>query len=326
MKYQEIVRLILKHDTLVALPPVLVDIGASGALPAQWEWIASSSVCIAFDPDEREMAFIEKEKSQFGKLVVVNRIVLPSDDKETDFYLTASPFCSSVLQPDSEALAPWQFADLFRVERRAKLKAVKLLTALKEAGIQHIDWFKTDTQGIDLRLFQSLGSMQERVLVMDCEPGFIDAYKGEDKIADTLAYMSSMPFWISSVHTKGTKRLNEKHLKEEFSQSELAGLAGDTVDSSCWAEMTFVNDFRSDSQFGVRECLLGCVFSIVLKQYAFAAELAMKGRSKFDDKMFDTVIAALKEAGGSETTSPAGQSLIQRGLRGVARRLNRLAE
>lgn len=96
---------ILKREDFRNQPPVLIDIGASGEIHSKWREIAPYSICVAFDADDREMTFTEKNSSGFKKLVTINRIVTDKPDKEVDFFLTRSPFCSSTLEPDLEKLS-----------------------------------------------------------------------------------------------------------------------------------------------------------------------------------------------------------------------------
>jgi hypothetical protein len=59
--------------------------------------------------------------------------------------------------------------------------------ALIKININYIDWFKTDTQGTDLRLFKTLPSkIADHVLAAEFEPGILDAYIGEDKLYSVM--------------------------------------------------------------------------------------------------------------------------------------------
>ena len=49
----KIIQKVLESVYFENKPPVLIDIGASGEINAKWKAIASYSVCIAFDADER---------------------------------------------------------------------------------------------------------------------------------------------------------------------------------------------------------------------------------------------------------------------------------
>jgi len=54
---------------------------------------------------------------------------------------------------------------------------------------------------------------QKKILVADFEPGIIDAYEGEDKLHQLMAYMDKDPFWVSSMEIKGTKRILSSDLQ-----------------------------------------------------------------------------------------------------------------
>ena len=77
---------------------------------------------------------------------------------------------------------------------------MSLNTVLNDLGIDRIDWFKTDSQGIDLRLFKSLSNkIRKQILVAEFEPGIIDAYKGEDKLYQILEHLQLQNYWLSDI-------------------------------------------------------------------------------------------------------------------------------
>jgi hypothetical protein len=140
------IRRVFEHQSLINHPPVLIDIGASGALPEQWEMLAPYSICVSFDADTRDFVVSESENGKWKKLFSFNRLISTKSSDNVDFYLTKSPYCSSILQPDNEALKPWAFNPLFEVDKVVKLPAVDLHSALKKIGLTYIDWYKTDSQ------------------------------------------------------------------------------------------------------------------------------------------------------------------------------------
>jgi hypothetical protein len=267
-------------------PPVLVDIGASGRIHNHWKAIAPYSVCVAFDADDREFGFVTKDSSGFKKLHVFNCIVTDKDAVSTDFYLTASPFCSSILEPDTEGLKPYAFGEKFSVDRKINLNAVTLIKALEQSGATRVDWFKSDSQGTDLRLFQNLPvSMQDEVIVAEFEPGIIDAYHGEDKLYELLAFMGAKPFWMSSMTVKGSQRFSSSLLKQLSDSSWIQKmLAFAHEDAPGWAETVYMNSFTG--ALPVRGCLLGWVFATIQHQHAFALQCALDGAKKFNDPIF----------------------------------------
>jgi len=150
-----------------------------------------------------------------------------------------------------------------------------------------VDWFKTDSQGMDLRLFRSLGEpLLQKVLAADFEPGIIDAYEGEDKFHSLLAFMDSQPFFVSRVRVRGSQRLNRSVLRTSYTPLRLELLVGLTRQSPGWAEISYLNDLRDRERFGQRERLLQIVFAVIQEQFGFALELAVTGFDQSGDPLF----------------------------------------
>ncbi|MBA3047760.1 hypothetical protein KKC83_03900 [Patescibacteria group bacterium] len=290
----KIIEKILSRQEFKNNPPVLLDIGASGKIYEPWREIAKYSICIAFDADEREMKEITI-KSGYKKLYIYNKIVsTDNDNKEAKFYLTKSPFCSSLLEPDQKSLDDWNISNLFNITKTVELKTTNLLDALKELGIKQIDWFKTDSQGTDLRIFHSLGDeIINKIIIADFEPGLISAYKNEDKLFHLLSYMEKLPFWINELNLPQAIRINKK-IKETILDKKI-GYNSDKIlnlvlkSSPAWGEVSFINSFKDGSEFSSRDYLLGIALSCAKKQFGFSLELADGGEKKFNDLFFTEI-------------------------------------
>ena len=282
----KIIESILSTSYFEDKPPVLIDIGASGEINKKWNKIAPYAVCIAFDADDREFNVSEKQASGYKRLLVVNRIVTALPSPTADFNLTASPFCSSLLKPDWEKLQPWVFKSLFKIQKTIPLQATTVEQAMVAAGISYIDWFKTDTQGTDLRLFLSVTDpVRNNILAAEFEPGIMDAYTGEDKLFTIMQQMNQRGYWLSSMEVKGTQRLNEQYIKT-FG----AFLTNRMVRKSpCWAELTYL---QNPSNTNPRSLLLLYVFALLERQYGFALEICDLALQQSPDKIF----SACKEA------------------------------
>ena len=271
---------ILASEEFASKPPILIDIGASGEINSKWKLIAPFSICLAFDADDRDFQINQKSDSGFKKLISFNRIVSAEAEPNPPFYLTASPYCSSLLRPMEEKLTPWVFNDLFRIERVTTLPAITISEALNQAGVTYIDWFKTDTQGTDLRLFKSLPEdISKNLLVCELEPGIIDAYEGEDKLHIVMKEMHDRQFWLSTIQVKGTQRLKKKYSNELGPHSIKRCIRT----SPCWAEVTYMRNPDGSSK---RQLLLQIIFAIIEKQLGFALEICDAGISKYDDGIF----------------------------------------
>jgi hypothetical protein len=272
---------ILRSTYFKDQPPVLIDIGASGGIHPKWKYIAKYAHCVAFDADDREFQISEETNKTYKKLVHINRIVTALPSENAPFYLTQSPFCSSLLEPDDEKLRPWLFQPLFAVKKIASLPTVTLAETLQSAGIYYIDWFKVDTQGTDLRLYKSLPEeIRKTVLLAELEPGILDAYKGEDKLYSVMQEMHSRGFWLSSMNVKGTQRLQSRYAMQ------IGSFMSERIirPSPGWAELTY---FRHPEGISCRSLLLLIVFALLEHQYGFALELADAGREQFQEPLLD---------------------------------------
>ncbi len=280
---------LLQRPEFETNPPVLLDIGAANNLPPLWKEIAPYSICIAFDGDEREFEYIENKRKQFKKLIIVKKIV-SLEEEETDFYLTTFPQCSSTLRPDTKTLSNYAFAHLFDIERTVKLSSIRLSTVLAENKIEYIDWFKTDTQGTDLRIIESLDkTFVNNVLVYDLEPGIIDAYDGEDKLYDVLKFFNKNDFFALDASIKGSHRINLERLKDRLTDDMVKNISQALPYTPDWCEICFFNSFES-TEFSTRSYFLGWIFATIKKQHGLAFEIADKGYKKFNDIIFSNMM------------------------------------
>jgi hypothetical protein len=286
---KKLVKKVMEHRQIALQPPVLVDVGASGSLPDKWEMIAPYSICIAFDADTRDFDVKESASAGYKMLYSLNRLVAAESSPQVDFYLTASPYCSSALKPDNESLKPWAFRHLFDIEEKIQMPSVSLSAALSSCGIDYIDWYKTDVQGADLRIFDALpDEIKNYIAVAEFEPGIIDAYHGEDKLYNLMSYMDKLPFWVSNMNVKGSQWISEDDLS---SLGKVHNLKIDCFLKTApgWCEISYINKFN-DSRINLRQYLLGWVFATIQKEHGFALYLARRGLSKFNDPLFEELI------------------------------------
>jgi len=291
---KKIINKVFSHQSLVQKPPVLLDIGASGFIHEKWKTIAPYSICVAFDADSREFSVEQRTNGSFKKLFLVNRIVAVESNDEMDFWLTKSPYCSSTLPPNNKALKAWAFASLFDVEKKITMQSVTLTQSLLNCGIDYVDWYKTDSQGTDLRLFHSLDdSIKNNVIVAEFEPGILDSYIGEDKLSSLMLYMNEKNFWVQNMIIKGSQRIKED-VKNSLSPIQKRFISSFIRTSPGWCEISYMNDFELFST--QRDYLLGWVFAMILEEYGFALELALRAENQFNEPIFSEMrLASSKE-------------------------------
>jgi len=280
---------ILSRPEFQSEPPILVDIGASGQLHNRWKAFARYSVCVAFDADDRDFGYVESESSHFRKLYTFNHIVTDSDTETADFYLTESPHCSSLLRPRPDLVQEYAFAPLFNLTKVVQLKTRSLRSTLDNLGIKQVDWFKTDSQGTDLRLFRNLGDERGKcVITAEFEPGIASVYDGEDKLFSVLKFMDETnSHWLAELIPKGSPRITPALLDSFTTQRLLKKFVlFSQKNSALWGEMTYLNQFADDAMLTQRNLLLGWVFATTLKQHGFALILTQKAKARFNDPIF----------------------------------------
>lgn len=285
-------------------PPVLVDVGASGGPASDWAALAPRAVCLAFEPDARELGWVERRGSGYRRLVVYRGVASPVETDTAEFFLTRFPYCSSTLRPMGERLTPWAFHARFDVTEVVRRPAITLPRALREQGLDRVDWFKCDSQGTDLRLFQSLGEgRMRRVLAAQFEPGIMIAYQGEDTLADLLAFMRERGFWLSDLHLFGAQRLSDR-ARGQLPGPLRAHARWLLKTSPGWGEATYLNTL--EGEWGVRDLLLGWVIGTLRHQHGFALELALRGRETSGDPCFERMrTASARAIARAALTAPA---------------------
>jgi methyltransferase FkbM-like protein len=311
--------------TTLNIQPVLVDIGASGAPPPQWTPIAQHSVYVGFDPDRRELH--DASDGQFARCVIFNEAVSSVlGQNEVLFYLTRSPYCSSTLPPDTKSLANYLFSDLFAVEREVLVQTTSLSTVIDQLGLQSVDWFKTDSQGTDLRLFQSLtDDLRNRVLAVDIEPGLIDAYRGEDLFVDAHRELLCQGFWLTSLDVQGTVRIKRTTLEAVASHYPVLD---DTYvyravrPSPGWCNARYLRRLESISERSAdaRDYALLWVFAMMERQWGYALDIAQTYQQRFghddvSDYLQDAPLKQILASGSSRSLRNIVKQFLPQPLR-----------
>lgn len=265
--------------------PVLVDIGASAGAPEMWKPIASQSAYIGFDPDLRAMS--DTAGGLFAREVIVNEAITnDANADEVEFVLTRFPFCSSTLEPDTEALANYHFRDFFIPERRSRVRATTLNAVMQRLNLDRIDWLKTDTQGTDLRVFTSLSeNLKDSVLALDIEPGIIDAYKGEDLFVDAHRHLVGQGFWVADMNVCGAVRVREESLRGMMPESIQYAFADRALKKSpAWCEARYFRtlEWMAAKNMSRERYTLLWVFAMLDNQLGFALDVSLEYQRRFE--------------------------------------------
>jgi hypothetical protein len=251
---------------------------------------------VGFEPDARETAALAPAPGKFKRWIFCPGLAVPvaPADGRAELHLTRSPQCSSTLRPRSAALGEWTFAEFFDVTETRALPATTIEVALAAQGLGRVDGLKCDTQGLDLKLFLSLpAAWRTRLLVVEFEPGLIDAYEGEDKAADVLAAMAREPFWLAGMHVGNTPRGRHTLLAMRLGVGAVRWVRRLAPGAPAWANLSYLRDFEMEPEtLDRRAHLLGWVFATLAGQHGAALGAATTGGRRFGEGIFEAMANA----------------------------------
>lgn len=298
--------------------PVLIDVGASGKPPEIWEAISKHSIYVGFDPDLRDIH--EPTDGHFHQTIIVNEAV--TDKQENDqinFYLTRFPHCSSALQPDLLSLNNFIFADLFSPEKVIQVRAITLNSVLDRLSLKRLDWLKLDTQGTDLRIFNSLeDNIRSHILAVDIEPGLIDAYLEEDLFVDVHKDLIKQGFWLANLNVRGSVRLKRTTLErviDEGISPEMINLHHKRSPGWCEARYLRTIDWLTQGNFIKSDYILLWAFSMLDQQFGFSLDVGFEyervfGKDDFSQLMINETISHIKKLKPKENFLTIAKRLI----------------
>jgi FkbM family methyltransferase len=267
--------------------PVLVDVGASGAVHKTWLPFSQQSIFVGFDPDSRDIS--PDLGRHFSKCHVIDKIVAgPDKAGKADFHLTAFPHCSSMLRPDEAALGDYLFADLFKVERTVQIETITLTKALDQVGVGPADWLKIDAQGCDLSVLDGLdNARREQVLCIEVEPGFLQFYEGEQTFFDLHAALVKEGFWLAHLNSQQFPRVRPETVEKAFgvrvkATDPVAKVFGVSPTAAEARYFRTLGHLRT--RIGtIRAYALAWVFAVSTGQWGYALDIAADAQALFGD-------------------------------------------
>lgn len=271
-----IIQKILNHKSFKNKPPILFHLGASGSLHPAFLKLKNYSVIVGVDGDERD--FVNKKNS---KSIKISQIISDKKGKK-NFYLTKSPHCSSLLKPKLSELNQWAFKNKFLISRILKVNTTTLNQLFSSLKINYIDYYISDSQGVDLRIFRSLKKkIQKNITAVEFEPGLKDFYEKEDRIYDILKYMSK-DYYIEDIRFGTTIKGNIKNFSF-FSKVINKILYMINKKSKIYANLVFFRIVKKYNSLNFRNLLFYLTLLIVNKR--FLEVINIIDQIKYQDKI-----------------------------------------
>ena len=176
----------------------IIDLGSSGGLEKKWEDFNAHINLIGFDPNEEECARQNATPNKYKSRVVLPNAVHGATGTYT-LYKTTSPYCYSLLKPNTDWLQRFSFADLFHVEEEVDIEAVSLQEV---EGLRsfNADVIKIDVQGLELPILSNGGKVLSNVFYMETESGFVENYVGESTFWKISKFMEENDFILFDIN------------------------------------------------------------------------------------------------------------------------------
>ncbi|HEV2813503.1 MAG TPA: FkbM family methyltransferase [Solirubrobacteraceae bacterium] len=168
---------------------VLVNLGAGGDHAADLPVHLRAAATVV----EVDAADASVDRSDVHRRVAVRQVVADEPGRRT-FRENAYVSCSSLLPPRDDLIARYGLTEYFRPVAEEEVECTTLPAILAEAGIDRLDFLKTDIEGLDTAVLRSSRELLERALVVRSELRFEPFYVGEAPFGDALAYLDELGF------------------------------------------------------------------------------------------------------------------------------------
>ena len=187
---------------------------------------------VGFEPDATECEKLNRLKGS-------QHIFLPyaiGDGSQRTFYECASPYCSSLFEPDIELADKFQnLGDLLRVVGTRQIQTRRLDDFAETAGA---DFLKVDVQGGELLVLQGAVERLRSILAVHIEVEFLPLYKDQPLFADIDAFLRAQGFAFHTLIPSG----------RTFKPITVNNDASGWVRQIVWADAVYVTDFMKFSE------------------------------------------------------------------------------
>jgi FkbM family methyltransferase len=107
--------------------------------------------------------------------------------------------CSSLLEPREDLIKLYGLENFFEIASVDEVECSSLPTILEKFGLPPVDFLKTDLEGVDFEVIESLGEKLERVLFIDAELRFQPFFAGEPYYHEVALFLYARGFELVSL-------------------------------------------------------------------------------------------------------------------------------
>ncbi|HYG98834.1 MAG TPA: hypothetical protein VD837_06850 [Terriglobales bacterium] len=266
------------------LEPVLMEVGATDRPPELWNSLAPFSTYIGIGSAPGMTDAPSFKNCKLFKQVVVS----DAHAGDLTFYETQDPVYSGVLRPDAAGLSDYyELSRDLNVTHTHTTAGTSISTLVELESISYVDWFKTNVNGVDRRVYESLPvTIRNRVLAVDTVVDLVPLCEDQDDTFLSHPQLISEGFWLSSLTPCGSVRLRAsscEDLKRRGLSRVVDCLTYRQRRSPLWA---FVRYFRTlaylaEGEFSERDYEVLWCFAFADGQYGFCLDIALEYERRF---------------------------------------------
>jgi len=183
--------------------PVLIDIGARGGMLQPWRSLAALGLIrgFGFEADTVE-ANLLNSKYSFIKILP---FALGDKEKETKFFITRSPDCSSCLMPNFKILDRYPNSHHFQIDRIETTSTNKLEKLVHDGLVPAPTYLKIDAQGYEYNILKGAEHLLiDSVLCIELEAHLLELYLGQKTLSQIKSYLEDFDFILCDFRQQGS--------------------------------------------------------------------------------------------------------------------------
>lgn len=248
-----------------------LDVGARGGFDVLLAPIAPLVHCVGFDPDAEEIRRLEAAPgSQGWGGVRYLPVALGEPGQGRTLYLTHSPGCSSLLEPNPAVFSRYGRDALFSVDGSAKINTLGLDAVVQTYGLQDAAYLKLDIQGAELEvLCTGAQLLDQSITAIRCEVEFQPVYCHQPLFRHLDAFLCERGFVLAGFHQPIAWTLQTPD-QSPFQAGR--DCLGDLIHADAFY-LRHPERYSDAEEQGIRLCVRGSLIALALGRTSYAAAL-----------------------------------------------------
>jgi FkbM family methyltransferase len=191
----------------------ILDLGAS--TPANNIFLNKIRQCVTLLEIDAIEPGVDTDQKGFYKRIILKAAV-SNEEGEKKFYRRNYFACSSFLKVNETVPKMYGMELMVQEKEEITLHCTTVPSLLKQENIDHIDFFKTDLEGLDLTVIKSSEAIVKKSLALQCELRFQPFFIGEPHFYEACAYIETLGFELIHLVPENWKynTKNSKYIRD----------------------------------------------------------------------------------------------------------------